>query len=65
MIFGISNDDDEIMGITDTKGDSEFISQKIKKRISPIPAFNLRFEVVDGKKLIIVDIPVGSMLLQS
>ena len=59
LIFGISNDDSEIVGITDIKVDSEFISQKIKERISPIPVFNLRFEVVDGKKLIIVDVPDG------
>lgn len=57
-MFGISNDD-EIVGIIDGKGDSEFISQKIKERISPIPAFNLRFEVIDGKELIIVDVMAG------
>lgn len=58
LVFGISNDD-EIVGIIDGKGDSEFISQKIKERISPIPAFNLRFEVIDGKELIIVDVMAG------
>ena len=58
MIFGIS-DNDEIVGVDDIKGDSEFVSQKIKERISPIPAFNLRFEVIDDKKLIIVDIVAG------
>lgn len=58
LVFGISNDD-EIVGIIDAKEDSEFISQKIKERISPIPAFNLRFEVVNGKKLIIVDVLAG------
>ena len=58
LIFGIS-DNDEIVGVDDIKGDSEFVSQKIKERISPIPAFNLRFEVIDDKKLIIVDIVAG------
>ncbi len=58
LIFGIS-DNDEIVGVDDIKGDSEFLSQKIKERISPIPVFNLRFEVLDDKKLIIVDIVAG------
>ena len=58
LIFGIS-DNDEIVGVEDIKGDSEFVSQKIKERISPIPAFNLRFEVIDKKKLIIVDVVAG------
>ena len=58
LIFGIS-DNDEIVGVINIKSDSEFISQKIKERISPIPAFNLRFEMIDEKKLIIVDVIAG------
>lgn len=58
LIFGIS-DNDEIVGVADIKSDSEFISQKIKERISPIPAFDLHFEVIDEKKLIIVDVAAG------
>lgn len=58
LIFGIS-DNDEIVGVADIKSDSEFISQKIKERISPIPAFDLHFEVFDEKELIIVDVASG------
>lgn len=58
LIFGIS-DNNEIVGVADIKSDSEFISQKIKERISPIPAFDLHFEVIDEKKLIIVDVAAG------
>lgn len=58
LIFGIS-DNDEIAGVADIKRDSEFISQKIKERISPIPAFDLHFEVINEKKLIIVDVAAG------
>lgn len=36
LIFGIANDE-EIVGLEDIKSDSEFISQKIKERISPFP----------------------------
>ena len=37
LIFGIA-DDDAIIGLEDIKYDSEFISQKIKEKISPIPS---------------------------
>lgn len=40
FIFGISNDD-EIIGLDHVKEDSEFISQKIKERIDPIPKINM------------------------
>jgi len=37
LLFGIA-DDDTVVGLVDAKGDSEFISQKIKERIDPIKA---------------------------
>mgnify|MGYP000597485659 CR=1 FL=1 len=37
--FGIT-DGEEIVGLEDIKSDSEFISQKIKERISPFPEVN-------------------------
>ncbi len=58
LIFGIS-EENEIIGLDDPEKDSEFISQKIKERISPVPLFRLRFEDIDGKKLIILDIQSG------
>ena len=36
LLFGIA-DDDTIIGLTDAKTDAEFISQKIKERIDPMP----------------------------
>lgn len=36
LIFGIP-EENEIIGLDDPEKDSEFISQKIKERISPVP----------------------------
>lgn len=58
LIFGVSNEGD-IVGLEDAEGDSEKISEFIKTRIKPIPPFKLRFEVVDEKKLVILDIFAG------
>ena len=58
LIWGIT-DDNEIIGIGNPKADSETISEQIKIRLNPIPNFNLRFESVDGKTLIILDVYSG------
>lgn len=42
LIFGIA-DNEEIVGLKDIKSDSEFISQKIKERISPFPEVKMNF----------------------
>lgn len=42
LVFGV-DDNDEIIGLQDAKADSEFVSQKIKERISSFPNINLRF----------------------
>ncbi len=36
LIFGVA-DDGSLMGLGDSKVDSEFISQKIKERLDPVP----------------------------
>ena len=36
LIFGVT-DEEQIIGLEDIKGDSVFVSQKIKERISPFP----------------------------
>lgn len=36
LLFGIA-DDDTLVGLKDAKEDTEFISQKIKERIAPMP----------------------------
>ena len=58
LIFGISNDG-AVEDLKDAEKDSEKISEFIKTRITPIPPFKLRFETVDKKNLIILDIFAG------
>ena len=42
LIFGI-NDNDEIIGLESYKKDSEFVSEKIKTQIDPIPNIEIEF----------------------
>ncbi len=58
LIFGIS-DDGKIIGLMDSEGDAERISEIIKTRLDPIPEFNLSFCEEKGKRLIILDIYKG------
>lgn len=58
LIFGITNEGD-VVGLEDAEGDSEKISEFIKTRIKPIPPFKLRFEMVEGKKLVVLDVFAG------
>ena len=58
LIFGIT-DDEEVIGLEDVKSDSEFISQKIKERISPFPEVVMRIHEEDGKDLILLEVPSG------
>lgn len=51
LIFGIT--DDEIpVGLSNVKEDSEFISQKIKERIDPIPQVIMKIECIDDKNIL-------------
>ncbi len=58
LIFGIS-DDGEVVGLEDAKKDSEIISEAVKSRMDPIPVVNLKFDEIDGKKLIILYVFAG------
>ena len=58
LIFGIA-DDDSVVGIADAKGDSEFISQKIKERIDPVPQIVMKIEQVEGKEVLILHVLQG------
>ena len=49
LIFGITNDE-EIVGLEDIKSDSEFISQKIKERISPFPEVVMKLHKTEVEK---------------
>ena len=59
LIFGIA-DDDTIVGITEPERVAEKISETIKAKLDPIPDTTLRFEVVDGKTLIFLEVAAGS-----
>lgn len=59
LIFGI-DDNDQIVGLADSKADSEFISQKIKERIDPVPQTVVNVEqTAGGKSLVVVTISKG------
>ena len=58
LIFGIA-DDDTVVGLEDAKGDSEFISQKIKERIDPLPQTLMKIEDIDGKEVLLLHVLAG------
>lgn len=59
LIFGIT-DDDEIIGLANAESDAESISELIKARITPIPMFDLQFETLDRKKLVVLEVSAGT-----
>ena len=60
LIFGIS-DDEEIIGLKEIEQDSEFISQKVKERISPFPEAVMELQnAAKDKTLLFLHIPAGS-----
>ncbi len=58
LVFGIT-DDDEVVGLVNAEEDAENISEAIKTKLDPIPAIDLLFKVVDGKKLIVLRVMSG------
>ena len=58
LIFGISNDN-QIVGLQDAEHDAETISEQIKTRLNPIPNFNLKFQTVEEKVLIVLEVYAG------
>ena len=59
LIFGVA-DDGTIVGLNDFQADSEFISQKIKERISPIPELAMDIKIINGNRIVIVSIAAGT-----
>ena len=47
LVFGIV-DDDSIVGLPDSKHDSEIISEQIKTKLDPIPKFDLSLRRIDS-----------------
>lgn len=61
LVFGV-NDDGDIVGLDDVKSDTEFISDRIKALIDPVPEFELITKQTDNGRLILeVHIPAGDM----
>ena len=59
LIFGI-NDNDEIIGLESYKKDSEFVSEKIKTQIDPIPNIEIEFIREKDKYLLLVQVYSGN-----
>lgn len=63
LFFGV-NDEGEIVGLNDIKNDTEFISDKIKNIIDPIPDFELKtISIGNGKKILAMSISSFQPLL--
>lgn len=60
MIFGV-NDNDEVIGLDNPQEVSERISEIMTSRMDPIPIFDMRFETVDTKVIIILKIEEGKI----
>lgn len=58
LLFGIA-DDDTVVGLANAKGDSEFISQKIKERIDPVPQVVMKIELVEDKEILALHVMPG------
>ena len=58
LIFGV-DDNDNIVGLTNMKKDSEDISEIIKTHLNPIPKFDMSFNNIDGKDIIILEVVAG------
>ncbi|MCI8292014.1 MAG: AAA family ATPase [Hespellia sp.] len=58
LFFGVA-DDDTLVGLTDSRRDSEKISEIIKTRMDPIPQTDLELHEENGKQFIILRILSG------
>jgi len=58
LFYGV-DDDSTVVGLTDAQSDAEFISSKIKERISPIPEFILTPYIVGGDTILALDVKRG------
>ena len=58
LLFGIA-DDETLVGLKDAKDDAEFISQKIKERIDPVPQVVMKIEQEEDKDFLILHVYPG------
>jgi ATP-dependent DNA helicase RecG len=59
LLFGVA-DDRSIVGLPDPQADSEFISNKIKERVSPVPEFVLKPYKEKGKTVLALIVQAGN-----
>lgn len=60
LVFGVT-DDEQVIGLDDIKSASEYVSQKVKERISPSPQIVMQLHTVeDGKDILTVRVPAGT-----
>lgn len=60
LYYGVNNDG-EIVGLPDPQSDADFISETIKSRIDPIPAFEIIPFETQGHKLLEVRVKAGTL----
>lgn len=58
LVFGIANDN-RIMGLPQAEKDAEFVSDMIRTRLTPTPIIHLRFERMDDKTLMVLNVSSG------
>lgn len=60
LVFGI-DDDGDIVGLDDPQSSAEKFSEIVKSRLDPVPDFDISFEIVDGKSLMLARIEPGNI----
>ena len=58
VVFGVS-DDGEVIGLNDAERDGEIISEQIKAKLDPVPNVVLEYKLVDGARLIFLNVKAG------
>jgi ATP-dependent DNA helicase RecG len=58
LFFGVGNDDKPV-GLSDAQSDAEFISRRIKDRITPLPDFILTPHSEKGQSVLILEVKAG------
>ena len=61
LYYGVA-DSGEIIGLDDIKADTEFISEKIKAHLDPVPRFQLiPYEMRNGVHIVEVAVEAGDL----
>jgi ATP-dependent DNA helicase RecG len=58
LFFGVANDA-SVIGLADAQSDAEFISEKIKERVTPYPDFALTSHLENGKEVLSLVVKAG------